>query len=61
MLIWINFNRFAITYLIKVVASKISFANRSYASFFANTKGPGTSFQAAVFVKIFDEIFSFVI
>ena len=40
---------------------KISFPNRSYASFFANIKEPGTSFQAAVFVKFFDEIFSFVI
>ena len=39
----------------------MSFAKRSYASFFANTKGPGTSFQAAVLVKFFDEIFSFVI
>ena len=39
----------------------MSFANRSYASFFANTKGPGTSFLAAVFVKFVDEIFSFVI
>ena len=43
------------------LASKISFANRSYASFFANTKGSGTSYQAAVFVNFFDEIFSFVI
>ena len=43
------------------LASKISFANRSYASFFANTKEPGTSYQAAVFVKFFDEFFSFVI
>ena len=34
---------------------------KSYASFFGNTKGPGTSFQVAVFVKFFDEIFSFVI
>ena len=47
--------------LCKKLASKISFANRSYASFFANTKGSGTSFEVAVFVKFFDEIFSFVI
>ena len=26
---------------------------------FANTKGPGTSFQAAVFAEFFDEIISF--
>ena len=38
----------------------MSFSSKRYASFFANTRGPGTSFQAAVFVKIFDEIFSFV-
>ena len=36
-------------------------ANRSYASFFENAKKPGTSSQATVFVKILDEIFSFVI
>ena len=28
---------------------------------FLQKKGPGTSFQAAVFVNFFDEIFSFVI
>ena len=39
----------------------MSFSSRRYASFFANTKGPGTSFQPAVFVKFFDEIFSSVI
>ena len=61
MLIWTNFDRFAITYLIYVAVSKISFANRSYASFFANTTGPLSSLQAAVFRKFFDEIFSFVI
>ena len=43
------------------LASKIWFANRSYASFFATTKEPGPSYQATVFVKFFDEIFSFVI
>ena len=43
------------------LASKISFANRSYASFFENTKEPGTSYQATLFVNFFDEIFSFVI
>ena len=32
-----------------------------HAFFFANKKGPGTSFQVAVFVKIFDEIISFLI
>ena len=61
MLIWTNFDKLDILYLIKLVASKISFANRSYASFFANIKGSGTSFQAGVFVQFFDEIFSFVI
>ena len=55
MLISTNFDRLA------RLASKMSFAKRSYASFFTNTKGPGTSFQAAVFVKFFDETFSFVI
>ena len=50
MLIWANFEE---------LASKISFANRSNASFFA--KGPETSYQTAVFVKIFDEIFSIVL
>ena len=59
-LIWTDFERFAITYVIQVAASKISFANGSYASLFANTKGPGTSFQAAVFAKNFDEFFSFL-
>ena len=39
----------------------MSFTNRSYASFFANIKGPETGFQTTVFVKNFDEIFSFVI
>ena len=35
---------------------------KSYASFFANTRGPGISFQAAIFFgEFFDEIFSFVI
>ena len=38
---------------------KISFASGSYASFFSNTKGPGTSFQAAVFAKKFDDFFLF--
>ena len=60
MLIWTNFDLLLhIEY--KQLVSKISFANRSYASFFVNTKGPGTSFQAAVFVKNFDKIFPFVI
>ena len=62
MLIRTNFDRFTITYLIlSSLLHKFSFANRSYASFFADTKGPETSFQAAVFVQFFDEIFSFVI
>ena len=61
MLIWTNFDRFAITYLYKELALKISFANRSYAAFFAKTKGAGTSFQATVFVKNFDKFFSFAI
>ena len=39
----------------------ISFANRRYASFFANTNGSGTSFKAPAIVKFFDGIFSFVI
>ena len=59
MLIWTNFDRFAITYLSSLLQK--FHLPICYASFFANTKGPGTSFQAAVFVKIFDEIFSFVI
>ena len=52
MLIWTN---------LKQLASKVSFPNRSCAQFFGNTKGTGTSFQAAVFVEFFDEIFSFVV
>ena len=32
-----------------------------FAGFFANTEGPGTSFQVAVFVEFFDNFFSFVI
>ena len=48
MLIWINFDNFAIKY-------------RGCAYFFVKTKGPGTSFQVAVFVEFFDKFFSFVI
>ena len=50
MLTWTNFDSFAITYLIQVDWFK-NFI------FFANTIGPGTSFQAAVFVYFFGEIF----
>ena len=49
--IWTNFDGAAITYL----------SNTNCALFFANTNGPGTSFQAAVFVEFFDQIFSFII
>ena len=59
MLIWTNFDSFAIKRQYKWIASKISFSSRGCAKFFANTKGPGTSFQAAVFVDFFDEIISF--
>ena len=60
MLIWTNFDRFAITYLISSLLQKFHLPIEA-ASFFANKKGPGPSFQAAVFVKFSDEIFSFVI
>ena len=43
-LIWTNFHSFAYTYLIQVACLKNS---GGYAEFFANTKGPGTSFQVA--------------
>ena len=45
--------------LYKYITSKISFSNRSDASLLPNAKGPGTSFQAAVFVEFFHEIISF--
>ena len=37
----------------------MSFSNRGCASFFANTKGTGTSFLATLCVEFFDEIISF--
>ena len=52
-----NFQRI----LCKKDSVEVSMLLRSYASFFAKTKGPETSFLAVVFVKFFDEIFSFVI
>ena len=60
MLIWTNFDRFAIKYLIQVACFKNFIC---HASLFANTKGLGTSFQAAVSgsKEFLDEIFSFVI
>ena len=57
MLIWTNSNSFAN----KQLASKISFYNRGCASFVANTKELGISFQVAVVIEFFDKIFSFVI
>ena len=59
MLLWINFDIFAITYLM-YFSLKTSFSNRACAEFFAITKGPGTSFQDRVFVEFFDNHFSFV-
>ena len=32
-----------------------------YRGFFENQKGPGTSFQATLFIELFDKKFSFVI
>ena len=58
MLIWTNFNSFAITYLIQVV-SKVSLSNRGCGYFFANIKLPGTSFQVAILVEFFNEFISF--
>ena len=49
-LIWTDFDSFAIT-----------FSTSGSAQIFANAKGPRTSFLVGVFVKIFDKIFSFVI
>ena len=50
MLIWTNFDSFAITYVIQVDCFK---------EFLANTKGSGTSFQIEFFVEFFDEIICF--
>ena len=61
MLIWTNFDGFAITYLISAAYFKKLFSTSSCAYFFANTKGPETSFQIAVFVEFFGKNFSFVI
>ena len=38
---------------------KYFFSDKYCASFFANTKKPGSSFQAPVFAEFFDEIISF--
>ena len=58
MRIWKNFNSVAIAYLIQVAYFKnFQFSNGSCDYFFANTKGIGTSFQAAVLLASF----SFVI
>ena len=62
MLIWTDFESFAVTYpnISKTSKNLKSFKNLIF-QFFANTKGPGTRFQAAILVKVFDKIFSFIV
>ena len=60
MLIWTNFDSFAVAYLIQVVDcfKNFIFQQRWCLQFFANKKGPGTTFPAAFFVEFVDEITS---
>ena len=62
MLIWTDFESFAITYpkISKTSKNLKSFKNFIF-QFFANTKGLVTRFQAAILVEVFDKIFSFII
>ena len=54
MLIWTNFETFAITYLIYAACFK-NFICQWRLCLFANAKGSGTSFQVAVFVEFCDK------
>ena len=59
MLIWTNFNSFAITYISRLL-EKFHFPIETVLNSLQTQKeGPGTSFPATVFVKIFGEIISF--
>ena len=59
MLIWTNFDSFAVMYLTSVDCFKNFNFQKRFASFFPNTKGPEPSFLDAVLVEFFDEILSF--
>ena len=62
MLIWTNSDSFANTYLnTSSLLQNFLFSNKGCFYFFSDLKGPGTSFQVAVFVEFFDKTFSFVI
>ena len=60
MLIWTNFETFAITYL-RYAACFKNFICKWRLCLFANAKGSGTSFQVAVFAEFCDKTLTFII
>ena len=61
MLIWTNFDKWYWLSHIRSLLKKTPFSNRGCTQFFASIKGPGTSFQVAVFIEFFDKTFPFVL